>query len=156
LYHEGLANRSDDPKGIYAGPGTHRDPKTGRIHIRLAHTKLAGLGENGYRGETDPRKLPLVISGDDYALRLHGARHVRIRDLVVRGAKRAAVLIEGGQDVELDGVTLYGSSMALRTSKIKGLRVVHSALRGHAAPWHSRFHHKDRSGAGYLFLAAGS
>ena len=55
LWHKGLSNRADDPVGIYAGPGVRRDPRTGRIHVRLSHTRLAGLGKNHYRGETDPR-----------------------------------------------------------------------------------------------------
>jgi hypothetical protein len=156
LCHVGLGNRADDPKGIYAGPGVRRDAATGHIHIRLAHTKLDGLGQNHYRGETDPRKLPLVIAGQDYALRVEGAKHLRVQDLVVRGAQRSAVLISTSEDIELDGVTFYGSQTALRTSATRGLRLIHSACRGHAAPWHSRFHHKDRAGAGYLVIAAGT
>jgi hypothetical protein len=163
LLRKELANRADDSIGIYAGPGVRRDPTTGRIHVRLAHTKLAGLGNRHYRGETDPRRLPLVISGHDYTLRIEGARHLRVQDLVVRGAERAAVLIaedaedteQDAEDIELNGLTLYGSGSALRVSRTRGLRVLHCALRGHAAPWHSRFHHKDRAGAGYLVMAAG-
>ena len=44
------------------GPGVWYDMKTGRIHARLGHTNLAHLGDQNYRGETDPRKLPLVIA----------------------------------------------------------------------------------------------
>ncbi len=163
LWHAGLGARRDDPKGIYAGPGVRRDPETGRIHVRLAHTRLAGLGENSYRGETDPRRLPLVIAGHEYTLRIEGARHLRLQDLVVRGAERSAVLIaedtedteQDAEDVVLDGLTLYGSGSALRVRRTRGLRLVGCALRGHAAPWHSRAHHKYRASAGYLVLAAG-
>src|SRR5262249_3834213 len=132
-----------------------RDQETGRIHIRLAHTELAGLGANAYRGETNPRKLPLVVAAAEYAMQIQGARHLRIQDLVVRGAKRAAIHIENAEDIELDGVTLYGGQMALRTGGVNGLRVVDSAFRGHAAPWHSRAHHKYRASAGYLVMAGG-
>jgi hypothetical protein len=156
LWHEGLAGRADDPKGIYAGPSVRRDPDTGRIHIRLAHTQLAGLGANGYRGETDPRKLPLVIAGQDYALQIKGAKHLRVQDLVVRGAQRAAVYMTDATDIELDGMTLYGSGSALRVHAVQGLRLLNCALRGHAAPWHSRAHHKYRAGSGYLFFGDGS
>jgi len=163
LYHIGLSDRQDDPIGIYCGPGTRRDPETGRIHIRLSHTLLAGLGKDAYRGETDPRKLPLVISGHEYALRIEGSRHLRIQDIVVRGAERSAVLIDRDQedidhdaeDIELDGVTLYGSGAALRVSHTKRLRIVNSMLRGHSAPWHSRFTVKNRAGSGYLIFAEG-
>lgn len=163
LYHVGLSDRQDDPIGIYCGPGVRRDPETGRIHVRLSHTLLAGLGNDAYRGETDPRKLPLVISGHEYALRIEGARHLRIQDIVVRGAERSAVLITRDQedidhdaeDIELDGVTLYGSGAALRVSHTKRLRIVNSNLRGHSAPWHSRFTVKNRAGSGYLIFAEG-
>jgi hypothetical protein len=156
LWPVGLKKRAVDPRGIYAGPGVRRDPKTGRIHIRLAHTRLAGLGANGYRGETDPRRLRLVIAGHDYALKIDGAKHLRIQDLVVRGAQRSAVLISDAEHIELDGLTLYGSGSALRISRTNHLRLLHSALRGHAAPWHSRSHHKYRAGAGYLVVAEGT
>lgn len=163
FYHKGLSDRQDDPIGIYCGPGTRRDPETGRIHVRLSHTLLPGLGKAAYRGETDPRKLPLVISGHEYALRIEGARHLRIQDLVVRGAERAAVLItrdqedidQDAEDIELDGVTLYGSGAALRVSHTQRLRIVNSNLRGHSAPWHSRFTVKNRAGSGYLIFAEG-
>ncbi len=155
LWNSGLSNRADDPTGIYAGPGVRRDGETGRIHVRLAHTRLAGLGESHYRGETDPRKLPLVIAGEADGLRLTRCRHVRIQDVVVRGAQRSAINVEDSQDIEFAGLTLYGSGSALRTSNVSGFRLVDSALRGHAAPWHSRGHHKDRAGAGYLMIADG-
>ena len=54
LWHCG---KTDD--GVYGGPGLWFDRETGRIHVRLAHHRLDGLGSRAYRGETDPRKLPL-------------------------------------------------------------------------------------------------
>jgi len=163
FHRAGLGNRNSDATGLYAGPGVRRDPQTGRIHIRLAHTKLAGLGANHYCGETDPRKLPLVISGHDYAVRIEGARHVRFQDLVIRGAERSAVVIaedaeaigEDAEDLEFDGVTFYGSTAALRVSRTSRLKLINCAFRGHKAPWHSRFHLKNRAAAGYLVYAAG-
>ncbi|HEV7403510.1 MAG TPA: hypothetical protein VGO11_11305, partial [Chthoniobacteraceae bacterium] len=151
-----LENRADDPGGIYCGPGARRDPETGRIHIRLSHTELAGLGDLAYMGETDPRKLPLVIAGADYAVALEKAAHLRLQDLVVRGAKTGALKIENAEDIELEGVTLYAGSMGMRISGTRGLRLVDCALRGHGAPWHSRFAHKNRAGSGYLILAEGA
>ena len=156
LWRAEVGDRADDPIGIYCGPGTRRDPETGRIHVRLAHTELAGLGDNAYRGETDPRKIPLVVEGREYSVVIQKARHLRIQDLVVRGARRAPIEIADSEDIELDGVTLYGGQMALRTGNVSGVRVLDSALRGHAAPWHSRAHHKYRASAGYLILAGGS
>lgn len=163
FYFKDFEKRGDDPRGIYCGPGTIRDPATGRIHIRLAHTQLPGLGDSGYRGETDPRKLRLVVAGHDYGLKIEGARHLRVQDLVVRGAQRTAVeisehtedVVQDSEDIVLDGLTLYGSGSALRTDRVRGLKVVNCAFRGHAAPWHSRAHHKYRAHAGYLFHARG-
>jgi len=158
-----LGKRQDSPTGIYCGPGVFRDPETGRIHVRLAHTQLEGLGKNHYRGETDPRRMPLIISGSDYTLRIEGARHIRLQDLVIRGAERSAVLmledsedvVHDSEDIEFEGVTLYGSGSAIRTTRTRGLRMYHCNLRGHAAPWHSRAHHKYRAYAGYLAMIAG-
>ncbi|MBL8829432.1 MAG: hypothetical protein JNM18_20780 [Planctomycetaceae bacterium] len=152
LYREELNNRADGPVGMYAGPGARRDPDTGRIHIRLSHTQLDGLGKHAYRGETDPRKLPLVIVGADFGLVIEGAKHVKMQDLVIRGTKDVSLRISHGEQLEFDGVTLYANSLGLRTDNTHGLRFHNSAFRGHTAPWHSRFHHKNRAGAGYLVL----
>jgi hypothetical protein len=67
--------------GIYCGPGLWFNRETGRIHIRLAHHGLAGLEERAYRGEQDPRELPLVIAAGfgESVLRL-GERRAGSRD----------------------------------------------------------------------------
>ena len=84
-----IGNKSEvRDAGIYCGPGLWFNRQTGRIHIRLAHHQLPGLGSQAYRGETDPRKLKLSVSvgfGED-VLRINGVRHVRLQDLVLRGA----------------------------------------------------------------------
>jgi hypothetical protein len=154
LWDPEFGDRAHVERGIYCGPGARRD-EDGRIHIRLAHHQLAGLGDHAYRGETDPRKVPLVITGGDYTLSLQNCQHLHLQDLVIRGSKMAAMHMENADGIVLDGVTLYGGMMALRTGKIGALRVVDSAFRGHAAPWHSRAHHKYRAGAGYLVLPIG-
>src|SRR4029079_7093076 len=78
---------------MYCGPGLWYDKPTGRIHVRLAHTKLEVLGDKNYRGETDPRKLPLVIAPfNSVPLRVDQAMHVRFQDLVVRGGGFNAVI----------------------------------------------------------------
>jgi len=163
LYRPEGGNRKTDPVGIYTGPGLRRDPETGRIHVRLSHTRLEGLGACAYRGETDPRKLPLVVAGHDYALTVAGATHVRFQDLVFRGALRSAVLVTrdaesitlDAEDVVFDGCTLYGSGSALRVDHARGFRLTRSAVRGHSAPWLSRFTNKNRAHAGYLVVLEG-
>jgi hypothetical protein len=95
--------------GIYCGPGLWFDRRTGRVHIRLAHHQLAGLGDRDYRGPTDPRRLPLVVAagfGGD-VLRISGVKHVRIRELVLRGATGSPLLhVYGSEDIALDHLLL--------------------------------------------------
>ncbi|MBW3540338.1 MAG: hypothetical protein KY476_08715 [Planctomycetes bacterium] len=52
-------------------------------------------------------------------------------------------------------MTFHGSDAALRVSRTNRLKLINCALRGHKAPWLSRFHLKNRAGAGYLVYAAG-
>ena len=140
---------------IYCGPGLWFNRRTGRLHIRLAHPQLAGLGDRAYRGETDPRKIPLVIAagfGDD-VLRLHGLRHVRLQGLVLRGATGSpAIHIYGSQDLALDHLTVYGGFPALLLNASQRIRVTHSAFRGNTAPWTSRAHMKYRGTASYQII----
>jgi hypothetical protein len=144
-----------DEAGIYCGPGLWFNRETGRIHIRLAHHQLAGLGGRAYRGETDPRKLPLVIAvgfGDD-VLRISGVRHVRLQDLVLRGATGSPMIhIYGSENVQLDHLMVFGGFPGLLVNASKNLRVTHSAFRGLAAPWTSRAHMKYRGTATYQII----
>lgn len=143
-----------DP-GVYGGPGLWFNRETGRIHIRLAHHRLAGLGDRAYRGETDPRKLPLVVAagfGDD-VLRVSGVRHVRLQGLVVRGATGSPLIhIYGSENVELDHLTAFGGFPALLVNASKDVRVTHSAFRSQAAPWTARAHMKYRGTASYQII----
>lgn len=138
--------------GIYCGPGLWFNRETGRVHIRLAHHRLDGLGANAYRGETDPRKIPLVIAvgfGQD-VVRFTGVRHWVMQELAVRGATGSPLVhIYGCQQIRLDHVSLYGGSPALLINASQEIRVLHSALRGLAAPWTSRAHMKYRGTPSY-------
>src|SRR5262249_36039610 len=141
--------------GIYAGPGLWFNRETGRIHIRLAHTQLAGLGDHGYTGETDPRKLPLIVSlgfGEE-VLRIVGIRHVTLRDLVVRGATGSPMIqLYRSQHVTLDHLTVFGGNPALSVNASQQIHVTHSAFRGLAAPWHGRAHMKYRGTPSYQIV----
>ncbi len=141
--------------GLYCGPGLWFNRETGRIHIRLAHHRLAGLGERAYRGELDPRKLPLVIAAGfgESVLRLSGVQHVKIQNLVLRGATGSPLIeVYGSQNVELDHVTVYGGFPALLVNASKNIRVTNSAFRGNAAPWTGRAHMKYRGTASYQII----
>jgi hypothetical protein len=147
-----LPSNVEPGQGVYLGPGLWFDGQTQRIHVRLAHTKLAAQPAN-YAGETDPRKVALVIGGERPALRLDKAAHVRIQDIVLRGSAARTVEIIGASHVELDGVTIYGGAPALFASATDHLRIVRSALRGTAAPWSSRASMKYRGNSPYLLIA---
>lgn len=141
-----------DPGGVYCGPGLWYNRETGRIHVRLAHHQLAGLGGRAYRGETDPRKLPLVVAlgfGDD-VFRISGVKHVRVEGLVLRGATGSPMIhVYGSEGVHLDHLTVYGGFPGLLINASKAVRVTHSAFRGLAAPWTGRPHMKYRGTASY-------
>jgi hypothetical protein len=136
---------------VYLGPGLWFDAQTQRIHVRLAHTKIAA--QANYTGETDPRKVALVIGGERPALRLDKAAHVRIQDVVLRGSSLRTVEILGASHVELDGVTIHGGAPALFASATDHLRIVRSALRGTAAPWSSRASMKYRGNSTYQHIS---
>ncbi len=143
-------------KFIYCGPSICYDDATRRIHARFAPTTLTGLGDDNYRGETDPRKLRLVIGmlDDGPVLRLRGSRCVRVQDLVFRGAREATVQVEDCRSVAFEGVTSYGGAAAIRVQGTRGFRMVNCALRGIAAPWTFRSSLKYRSIEARVFSAS--
>lgn len=141
--------------GFYCGPGLWFNRDTGRIHIRLAHTQLAGLGDRAYRGETDPRKLPLVIALGfcDEVVRATGVKHVRLQGLVFRGATGSPMIsLYGAEDIALDHVTVFGGFPGILINACKNIHITHSAFRSLAAPWTSRAHMKYRGTASYAVV----
>lgn len=141
--------------GIYCGPGLWYNRETGRIHIRLAHQQLAGLNSHGYRGETAPRKLPLIVSvgfGEE-VLRINGISHVQLQDLVLRGATGSPLVqIYGSNNISLDHCTLFGGFPGLMINASQSVQVTHTAIRGLAAPWTSRAHMKYQGTASYQII----
>lgn len=124
-----------DIKPLWCGPGLWYDPATGHIHVRLAHTHLPAPVPN-YRGETDPRKLPLVLAPfTSTPLTLDGAKHVRIQDLVLCGAGYTALILDQAQDIEIDNVTVWCGAYGMRVSGARDLHVLHSGFYGSVAPW---------------------
>ena len=96
-----VESKFDNEASVYCGPSVWFNRKSGRIHARLAHTRLAGLGGRSYRGQTDPRKIPLCISGTYGAdvLRLNGVKHIVLQDLVLRGASGSPLINRKGEIV---------------------------------------------------------
>ena len=141
-------------QGVYVGPGLWLDWATHKIHARLAHTQLNQPAN--YAGETDPRKLALVVGVDRSALVIAKAGHLRIQDLVFRGSATRTVAISDAHHVELDGVTIYGGAPALWIAATDHLKLTRSALRGDAAPWSSRASMKYRGISPYLLVVDSS
>jgi len=128
------ADKAADVKPVWCGPGVWYDNGTGRIHCRLAATHLPS--EPNYKGESDPRKLPLVIAPlNSVPLHLDGAKHVRIRNLVIRGAGYDTVRCDQTQDVTLDNVTLWCGSYGLRADGARGLKLLGCGFHGSVPPW---------------------
>jgi hypothetical protein len=148
---------SDEDGSVYCGPGVFYDLKTGRFHVRLAHTNLQALGSDNYRGETDPRKLPLVVAAwkSGSVLSIQGACDLRFQDIVVRGSVMAAVEVADSARLVFDGLTVYSGRSAFQVRDTAGLRVLHTACRGIAAPWTFRGHLKYRSSEARIFSASG-
>ena len=151
------AGKTQAGSGAYCGPGLFYDVETGRIHVRLAHTRQTALGKNNYRGETDPRKLPLIVAGTGAgsALTIQDAAFLRIQDVVVRGARVATVSVVDSANVEFDGVTMLGGASPISVRDTAGLRLWNCACRGIAAPWTFRGSLKYRAIEARLFSASG-
>lgn len=126
---------NSDYKPLYCGPGIWYDRSTGYLHARLAHTHLPEPTPN-YRGPTDPRLLPLVLTPfHSVTLTIDQARHVRLQDLVLRGGGYTTIAIDQADHIEFDNVTVWCGTYGLRVSGTRNLRLVHSALYGNVAPW---------------------
>lgn len=150
-----LKGKDDGEGGIYAGPGLWFNRETGRVHCRLAPHALPGLGDRAYRGETDPRKVPLVVAlgfGDE-VLRLTGIRHVKLQNLTLRGAAGSPMIhLYGCEDIAIDHCAVFGGNPGLLVNACKNLRVTHCVMRGNAAPWTGRAHMKYRGTASYQIV----
>ena len=150
-----LEVKTGSDQGIYCGPGVWYNTETHRIHIRLRHHNLPAVRkEDHYLGETDPRKLPLVLGlNTRRPLLIEDARHVRFQDLVVRCG---AVRIYRSEDVTLENVTVYSVFPTFGGVNCPRLKLLNCAFRGMAAPWSFRGHHKYRSMDKFLFATGGS
>ena len=128
-----------DIKPLYCGPGMWYDPESERIHIRLAHTNVPDplqVKMQQYRGETDPRKLPLTIAPfPSIPLKVDGGKHLRFEDLIIRGAGYTAVELNHGTDIGFDNVTVWAGAYGMQVSRTVDFKFLRSALFGNVAPW---------------------
>lgn len=136
LLTESEVTAAGNSKPFYCGPGIYYDKASGKIHVRLAHTHQKREGFVNYAGETDPRKLPLVIAPfRSVPLFLDQAMHLRFRDLVIRGGGFNTMVMHFAVDVELDYVTIHGGSYCLRAKNSGPVAMRNSALVGQIPPW---------------------
>ncbi|MBM79675.1 MAG: hypothetical protein CMJ78_03655 [Planctomycetaceae bacterium] len=150
-----VSGKFEKDEGVYCGPGLWFNRRTAKIHIRLAHTTLAGLGKHHYRGNTDPRQTPLCISGifGNDVLRLNGVRNITLQDVVLRGASGSALInVSGAENIVFDGITAYGGAPGLLAKATKNLKLTNSVFRGLAAPWSSRASMKYRGTPSYILI----
>lgn len=138
----------DDPEKklmslpLYCGPGLWYDKESAYIHVRLAHTgvqKHIGLPTpqvSDYAGETDPRKVPLVIAPfKSVPLFVDQAMHVRFQDLILRGGGYNTTVLQFGVDLDFDNVTIFAGTYGIRARNTGPLRFFHSAVYGMNMPW---------------------
>lgn len=136
-----INNKTTMVDPIYCGPGLWYNKLTGRIHVRLAHTKLQ-LPESEtykyiqYEGETDPRKLPLIVAS--YAsepLKIDQASHVRFQDIVLRGGGYRTLRLTFGVDVSFDHCTIYAGTYGVWAKNTGPLTMTNCGVYGMIAPW---------------------
>ncbi len=125
----------------YCGPGLWYNKKTGRIHIRLAHTHLPALPSYNYknynyRGETDPRKMPLVVAPfDSVPLFVDQAMHIRFQDIVFRGGGYKTLNLIFGVGLELDNCTIYCGTYGIWTKNTGPFKMTNCGVYGMIPPW---------------------
>lgn len=148
-------NKVGSESFVYCGPGLWFNRETERIHCRLAHTQLSGLGEDNYRGETDPRKLPLVVAAgwDHSPITLKNSSHVNVFDIALRGSVEAGLDIQSCFAIQLQGLSAYGANATIRVAETQDLRLRDCVVRGNAAPWTFRGSLKYRALESRLFSA---
>jgi len=123
-------------KYFYCGPGLFYNKATGKIHARLAHTHHTIAHMVNYQGETDPRKLPLVIAKfRSVSLHLDQAAHVRFEDLIIRGGGYNNVMMTFGISIAFDHVTIFGGTYCLRSKGTGPFKMTNSGVFGQLPPW---------------------
>ena len=140
----------------YVGPGIWYNRATGHIHVRLAPYQASGLVRartpltlkylphrlhhlQSYEGETDPRKLPLIIAPfHSVPLLIDRGQHVHFQDLGIRGGGYDAVDIRHGEYLVFDNVTIYAGAYGLKARNTGPMKLHNSAIRGSVPPWSTR------------------
>jgi hypothetical protein len=148
-----FSNKTDASQGgLYCGPGLWIDEADHHVYARFSHLELPTLTDRNYTGETDPRKLKLVVAGAASNVTITGQHDLRLQDLVLRGARGNSIAIADAKNVDFDGLTVYGGRSAFRVDRTHDVHVINTAFRGLAAPWSYRNHQKYRGVDTYLIV----
>jgi hypothetical protein len=136
-----IPNKETFVDPVYCGPGLFYDKQSGYIYARLAHTKLefpasVNYKLDQYQGETDPRKLPLVVAPyDSLPLFLDQAMHVRFQDLAIRGGGKMTVRLNTAIDIAFDRCTIYAGNYGIWAKGTGPLKMTNCGVYGMIAPW---------------------
>jgi len=123
-------------KPVYCGPGLWYNRETGYVHVRLAHTHVQNPQVANYRGETDPRRLPLVVAPfQSTPLFVDLAKHVRFQDLVIRGGGYKTVNLLFGVNIEFDNCTIFCGTYGIWAKNTGPLKMTHCGVYGMIPPW---------------------
>lgn len=131
-----------DPDGkfavapVYCGPGLWYDRATGYIHCRLAHTHIDNPAVQNYGGETDPRRVPLVIAPFAASpLTVDLAKHVHFQDLIFRGGGYRTINLAFGVGIVFDNCTIFGGTYCVWAKNTGPLKMLHCGVHGNIPPW---------------------
>jgi Right handed beta helix region/Protein of unknown function (DUF1565) len=125
---------------VYMGPGVFFDKETGRVHIRLSHTRNGVKGLEDYEEELDPRRLRLAISRkNETTVVIAGSSFLRFENLSIRFGGENTLEIKDTEGVVFDHVRLRASSYGVRVgSGNTGLTFRHCEFDGGLPPWYFR------------------
>jgi hypothetical protein len=123
----------------YMGPGLWFDRRTGRVHVRLSHTRNGVPGLEEYRGEVDPRRVRLAVADKrTYALRVEGSRHLRIENVEVRFGGQETIQLAGVADLTFDRVRIDAGTRAVRMGPATRVTFRDCTFDGGLPPWSFR------------------
>lgn len=133
---DGVNPETGKPEAYYCGPGIFYNKLTGKIHARLAHTHLRSSFVDNYKGETDPRKVPLAITRfRSSPLHLDQAMHIRFRNMILRGGGYNTLLMHFAVNVEFEYVTIFGGTYCIRSKNSGPVKITHCGVYGQIPPW---------------------
>lgn len=151
LLPEGADRKTTDYEPVYLGPGLFYNAQNGELLVRLDHTRLPDPIVN-YRGQTDPRKMPLVISSfNALPLEISGSTHLAIKDLTITAGGYDTVIVKQTDNLIFDRVNILAGTYGLRAEGLTNFEMRDSMLLGNCPPWHFRSDNSLRARPGKPF-----